>query len=98
MKNYKISKEALKDLDFIWLYTKSYWSENQAVLYFRRIISAIKLLLGSYFYIGTPYDHICKGLRGLKVGKHIIFYRRDNDTLLIVRILHERMDPDRHIN
>ena len=38
------------------------------------------------------------GLMGHKVGHHIIVYRKHRDgSIWVVRILHERMDYQRHL-
>jgi len=38
-------------------------------------------------------------LRGLKVGRHIIFYRKLDDNMVeITRILHEQMDLKSKMN
>jgi plasmid stabilization system protein ParE len=30
-------------------------------------------------------------------GRHLIFYRRTSGTIDIVRVLHDSMDPERHL-
>ena len=42
MKKYLISKEALKDIDTIWLYTLEKWSLEQADRYYNLIIDEIE--------------------------------------------------------
>ena len=43
--------------------------------------------------VGKEYDEILFGLRGYPFGRHIIFFTvLKTDDILIVRILHERMD------
>jgi toxin ParE1/3/4 len=47
--------------------------------------------------LGRRCDEIRGGLRRLEHGKHVIFYRQqDNDGILVSRILHQRMLPERH--
>ena len=46
--------------------------------------------------IRVACDHIRPGLCRIEVGKHVIFYRRAADGALILRILHQRMLPERH--
>lgn len=46
--------------------------------------------------LGRPCDHIRLGLRRITEGKHVIFYRQEPGGILISRILHERMLPERH--
>ena len=46
---------------------------------------------------GKPRDEIDAGLRSLPVRRHVIFYREKKTIIEIVRILHDEMDPDRHL-
>ncbi len=44
--------------------------------------------------IGTRRDDIRKGLRAQSVQKHVIFYRETKTELVIVRVLHQSMNPE----
>jgi len=43
--------------------------------------------------LGAARDEIGQGLRAHPVGLHVVFYRNSNDAVIIVRVLHQRMDP-----
>ena len=94
---YKISNEALKDLEKIWLYTKENWSAEQADRYFNLIIDEI-----NYLTIrpesGKDYSHIRKGYYRSKVKSHYIFYRKNKKILELIRILHQSMDIESRLN
>lgn len=47
--------------------------------------------------LGMVRDDLAPGIRASHTGRHIIFYRETAATLVIIRILHERMDPKRHL-
>jgi len=47
--------------------------------------------------IGRSCDEIRLGYRKLSVGSHTLYYRLIGDVIDIVRILHQRMDTDRHL-
>ncbi len=47
--------------------------------------------------IGTRRDDIHTGLRAQSVQKHVIFYRETKSELVIVRVLHESMNPELHL-
>ena len=36
------------------------------------------------------------GLRRIEIGRHVVFYREDAGGILVSRILHQRMLPERH--
>lgn len=88
-----ISKEALNDLEKIWLYTYETWSFEQADRY-------INLLMDEIDYIsanpksGKDFSHVRKGYYRIKVRSHFIFYKiyLNKNELEIIRILHQQMD------
>lgn len=93
-----ISKKAIEDLDGIWNYTAMTWSDEQAEKYYHQIYDCIKYLSSLTNFLGKKYDFIKTGLIGYHIGHHIIFYKKSrNGTIWINRILHERMDFERHI-
>ena len=47
--------------------------------------------------LGRPRDELAPGYRSIVQGAHIVFYRTTARELVIFRILHGRMDPDRHL-
>ena len=97
-KKYKISRKAQQDLSEIWRYTLEKWSIEQADIYIGSILSAFADIERAPELLGRPFDDIRNGYRKYPVGKHIIFYRLLSDgTVFISRILHERMNFDRHL-
>ena len=98
MANYSISKKAISDLDSIWEYTAQTWSVEQADAYYLQIYESIRLLPLIPDFLGRSFDTVKPGLRGFHSGHHIIFYKkRDDGSVLVDRILHEKMDFSRHI-
>jgi toxin ParE1/3/4 len=98
MAKIRLSRKAIADLDGIWVYTAQTWSEEQAVIYYRQIYGAIQGLNHLPVFLERSYDVIKPGLFGFKVGHHILFYKKENDgSISVDRILHEKMDFQRHI-
>jgi len=90
---YVITKKAVADLEEIWLYTVKNWSVTQADRYYNLIFDEIGFIC-KHPSAGKSMEHIRKGYRASKVKSHLIFYRIINDTIEVIRILHERMDID----
>lgn len=88
---YILSKKANSDLDDIWYYTVRTWSAEQANRYYNLIFDEINYICTNP-ESGKPIGHIRKGYRMSKVKSHLIFYKVVNNTIEIIRILHERMD------
>ena len=92
MANYILTNKAVKDLSRIWNYSYEVWSENQADKYYNLIIDACRRIAESPA-IGKNYREISSEIWGLRIGKHIIFYKAVKpEEIEVVRILHERMD------
>ncbi|MDX1721387.1 MAG: type II toxin-antitoxin system RelE/ParE family toxin [Salegentibacter mishustinae] len=91
-KKYRISQQAIEDLENIWIYTLKKWSKEQADRYYNLIIEEIEFVADN-FMIGKSAEQTRKNYRVTKVKSHLIFYRKtENNIIEIIRILHERMD------
>ncbi|WCO03503.1 type II toxin-antitoxin system RelE/ParE family toxin [Psychroserpens ponticola] len=89
---YRISQQAIDDLNNIWLYTFHKWSKEQADRYYNLIIGEIEFITDNYL-IGKSAEQTRKNYRFTKIKSHLIFYRKvDNEIVEIVRILNQRMD------
>ena len=95
--SFEISKLALADLENIWEYTVEQWSIEQANKYYNDIFSAIMYLCENPDS-GKPVDEIKIGHRRLNVKSHMILYKIKKETILIDRVLHQRMDIERHFS
>jgi len=97
MAKYRFTNEAVKDLEAIWSYTKQKWSIKQADRYYNLIIDEIKFV-SSNPLLGRSIDYIKEGYRSTKVKSHLVFYKQhEDDTILIVRILHQIMDCEKRM-
>ncbi|HNC36242.1 MAG TPA: type II toxin-antitoxin system RelE/ParE family toxin [Saprospiraceae bacterium] len=95
--NFEISRLALKDLDNIWEYTVKQWSKEQANKYYNEIFSVTNKICQNSD-IGQPIDEIKKGHQRTNVKYHIIIYKVKGTKVYIDRILHQKMDIEKHLN
>ena len=96
--NYKISNEAEKDLENIWLYTFENWSIEQCERYLNLIFDEIDYLCLKP-NSGLDFGNVRKGYWRSKVKSHFIFYKIDDkkNELEVIRILHEMMDIENQL-
>jgi toxin ParE1/3/4 len=47
--------------------------------------------------VGRACDDVRPGYRRYSVGSHVLFYRVSAAATVVVRILHQRMDVERHL-
>lgn len=90
--NYSISSKARIDLIGIWEFTKENWSVQQADKYYQITITRFSDI-GSNPGLGKNYDDLRADYRAINVKSHVIFYKMTRENSIeIIRILHQRMD------
>ena len=91
---FRFSRRAETDLLSIGDYTLRTWGRRQAARYISEIEVCRKLADNPA--LGRPCNDIRPGLRRFEHGKHVLFYRQEHTGILVSRILHQRMLPDKH--
>ena len=94
MARFRLSRRAEADLTEIAAYTLETWGEDQAVRYIDGLEETCRQL-AKRPQTGRACDYIRPGLRRMESGHHVIFYRVDEAGVLVSRILHQRMLPDK---
>ncbi len=95
MNRVKFSPAAIADLEGIWDYTAEQWGPDQAEHYIDSIRDAC-LGLANGEKKGRIVD-VREGYLKYAVMRHLIFFRELDTGLTVIRVLHQRMDPDRHL-
>ncbi len=97
MPKYFLTNKAVDDLNNIWDYTITNWSEHQAEIYYLLLIDACKDLASNPTK-GKPYEIVEENLLGFKIGEHIVFYKIiSKKEIEVIRILHGMMDIRFHL-
>lgn len=96
MPQVRISVEVEADLDFIAAYTTSTWGWRQTNQYLAKLEDGFDLIAQNPA-IGRSCDAIRAGLRRFEIGKYVVFYLTEPDGVLVVRVLHQRMLPNKYI-
>jgi toxin ParE1/3/4 len=91
-----VSPRAQADLDDIWDYTVQQWGVRQAEIYVRLVKTAVESVAADP-KVGRNCDDVRPGYRRYPVGSHVMFYRVTATAVVVVRILHRRMDVERHL-
>ena len=92
---YGLSPLAEADFEEIWLYTFRQWSAEQADDYLRSLIAAIEGL-ASGRRTGQKTD-VREGYWKYHAGAHVVYFRRSDDGIDVIRVLHGGMDVGRHL-
>ena len=94
MAAFHFSRRAETDLLDIGIYTLQHWGGDQTIRYLDQLETCCQRLAESP-RLGHPCNEILSGLRRMEQGKHVIFYREREGGILVIRILHQSMLPER---
>ena len=95
MAEFRFSRGAEADLLSIGAYTLRTWGEDQTIRYLDDLEACCQMLADNPT-LGRVCDEVRPGLRRMERGRHVVFYREDAGGILVSRILHQRMLPERH--
>lgn len=97
MGTFRLTHQAHEDFEKIGLYTLESWGEDQAVLYLTKLDETFSALAHSSA-MGKARNDLLPGLLSCPCSQHAIFFRRHaQGNVDILRILHQRMDFERHL-
>ena len=95
MAAFRFTRRAEADLLSIGAYTLRTWGEDQTIRYLDDLEAWCQMLADNPT-LGRVCDEVRPGLRRMERGRHVVFYREDAGAILVSRILHQRMLPERH--
>ncbi|WP_185235408.1 type II toxin-antitoxin system RelE/ParE family toxin [Teredinibacter franksiae] len=91
-----IAPVAKTDLKDIYQYGLRQWGQTQSESYLENIKEQFWTLTEQPL-IGVDRSDLLSGARSLVIESHTLFYRVTPDTLEIIRVLHGRQNPQRHL-
>jgi toxin ParE1/3/4 len=95
MGRFRFSRRAEVDLLSIGDFTLHKWGKAQAARYIGELEVCCQTLADNPA-LGRLCDHVCPGLHRHEHGTHVLFYRQERGGIVVSRILHQRMLPDKH--
>jgi toxin ParE1/3/4 len=94
---FDLAQEAEADLVAIAEYTAARWGKTQAEKYVEALEQQLTVLARRPL-LGRKREELAAGLLSFPFASHTVFYKRADFGILVVRILHQRQDPQRHID
>lgn len=91
-----IAPAAKNDLKDIYQYGLRKWGQTQSESYLATIKNQFWLLTQQPL-MGTERPELLPNSRSLPIESHILFYRVAANRVEIIRVLHGRQDPQRHL-
>jgi toxin ParE1/3/4 len=91
-----LAPAAKNDLGDIYQYGLQHWGQTQAQKYLSMIKEQL-WALAQQPRLGTERSDLLPGTHSLPIESHTLFYRVSASRVEIIRILHGRQDPKRHL-
>lgn len=87
----ELRPRALADLEKIYRFSLEHWGIDRAESYIRKIDEAFRQL-SDHPRLDQGRDDVLPGILAFRVLSHVIFYRHDQDRIVVIRVLHQAMD------
>ncbi len=97
MKRLVLTEIARADLDSIRRYSARIWGQQQTATYMSAVRDTLKGLVQGTVVARARHD-LRPGIQMATSGRHCIFFEADDSRVLVVRVLHDRMDYRRHLS
>lgn len=96
MSRYTLAAAADADIRHILVRSVMNWGMNRAERYIFELHAALENL-ALFPDVGSDIGHLRAGYFRFPHASHSIFYRKTDDGILIVRVLHQRQLPGKHL-
>ena len=94
--SYQFTDKAERDLEGIIDCTAREWGAAQANSYLDGLETRSQLLAENPD-LGTARETLFEGLLSFPYESHILYYQKHARGIVIIRVLHQHMDPVKHI-
>lgn len=95
--SFKLTEDAERDVIDIYLYTLEHFGLAQAEKYSEELFQRFSQISKSPA-LGRSFEDIYPGAFRANKGSHAIYYKKQGELILVLRILHQMMDPARHLD
>lgn len=96
MATFELSQAADRDLTDIYIYSYRTFGPETADAYLASMEDCFRRL-AEFPGLGRDIGHMRAGYFRFEHASHTVFFTKTGGGIRIVRVLHERMDPDRHL-
>ena len=90
-----ISEDAKTDIKGIYIYSYQNYGERKADEYVDELNTMLNELPNSFST--SNYGFVRAGLKRSNYKSHAVYHRAEGSDIVVLRVLHQRMDPARHI-
>ena len=92
-----IAPAARHDLEDIYQYGCRQWGKPQSIHYIETLKTQLWMLTEQPF-LGVERSDLLPDIRSLPIQSHTVYYRVVSNRIEIIRVLHARQEPQRHLH
>jgi toxin ParE1/3/4 len=93
----ELTEIARDDLKSIRRYSQRTWGPERTLQYLAGLRETMKGLVGGTV-VSRQRDDLKPGLRMTVSGRHCVFFEMNESRVLVLRVLHDKMDYPRHLD
>ncbi|HCL4203872.1 TPA: type II toxin-antitoxin system RelE/ParE family toxin [Pseudomonas aeruginosa] len=93
---FRLTRDAQQDLTAIRRYTVNTWGQEQSRKYLQGARETIELLV-EFPGQGVVRLGVGEGVFSFPYGSHMLYYRIEEEQLVVFAVLHQRMVPTEHL-
>lgn len=97
MRRLELTETARADLKSIRRYSIREWGADRTAPYMTALSDVMKGLVAGTV-IGRERSDLRAELRMVTSGRHCVFFEADSLRILVIRVLHDRMDHPQHLD
>jgi len=97
MKKYSLSRKAEEDIRGIWDYTADMWGVEQAEKYLKGLEKRLEQLSDTPDTLGVKRESLKPDYMSSLYENHVIFFIKSENSIEVIRVLHQRMDISNQI-
>jgi toxin ParE1/3/4 len=96
VRHLELTEIARADLKSVRRYSQRTWGPDRTAQYMTALRDTLKGLIAGTV-VPRNRDDLRPGLQMAISGRHCVFFEADQSRILVVRVLHDRMDYQRHL-
>ncbi len=96
MPSFSFTDKAVNDIESIIDFTVEHWGKSQAKIYLDGL-EDLAQTLSEHPSLGQDRVSLSKNLYSFPYQKHIIYYVKSDNGIVIIRVLHSAMDAIKHL-
>ncbi|WP_437891408.1 type II toxin-antitoxin system RelE/ParE family toxin [Phytobacter sp. V91] len=95
MREIELTPKANEDLESIWLYGFEMFGMEKADRYILHLSSVFGHI--AQHRAGRRREELGQDIRSFPSRQHVIFYKEDEQAIIVIRVLHHSQDVETHL-